>query len=168
MVKVYFSVGSNLGDRVENLAQVIKIFSRDDRVMLARNSSVYETSPIGLESQPDFLNVVFEGHTELEPRDLLCYIKSVEKEIGREKTVRWGPRVIDIDILTYGDQIVEQEDLMIPHVRMKYRAFVLIPLAEICPDFVFPDGSRIETYLNYLSEEDKVFLREDIFLTDHL
>ena len=99
------------------------------------------------------------------PIELLDYIKDIEKIMGRKETERWGPRIIDIDILLYEDVMMQTEKLTIPHAEMKNRAFVLIPLAEIAPELVFPDGTSVEENLKNLPEKDRVLLRKDIFLT---
>lgn len=103
-------------------------------------SSLYGTSPVGVEDQPDFLNAVIEVETALSPDELLDLCASIEREMGRERTIRWGPRVIDMDILLYDDLALDSEGLTIPHPRMMERAFVLVPLAEIAPDVGLPGG----------------------------
>ena len=168
MNRVYLGLGSNMGNREENLQKAIETFHADTNVVITEVSSVYETSPVGKTRQPDFLNAVIQGQTMLSPPALLKYIKSIEVEMGREKTERWGPRVIDIDILLYGDVSMVTDELTIPHAAMKERAFVLIPLAEIAPRLVFPDGTFVCEHLENLSQGDRVILREDISLTDPL
>jgi 2-amino-4-hydroxy-6-hydroxymethyldihydropteridine diphosphokinase len=105
-------------------------------------SSVYDTDPVG-PPQPDFLNAVAEVHTSLGPRELLARLKSIESELGREPAERWGPREIDLDLLLYGDEVVESDDLRLPHPEMTGRAFVLVPLAEIAPDVVVTGQGRV-------------------------
>jgi 2-amino-4-hydroxy-6-hydroxymethyldihydropteridine diphosphokinase len=165
MHEVFFSIGSNLGCREQNLGQVIDCFNTDLKILVKGVSSVYETSPVGKTDQPDFLNAVISGLTRLTPPELLDYVKDIEKIMGREETERWGPRIIDIDILLYEGVVMQTEKLTVPHAEMKNRAFVLIPLAEIAPGLVFPDGTSVEENLKNLPEKDKVFLRKDIFLT---
>ncbi len=165
MVNVFFSIGSNLGDREYNLQNVIERFKSDRQVTVIGVSSVYETSPLGITEQPDFLNAVIQGTTNLSAMQLLDYVKDIEKDMGRIATVRWGPRIIDIDILLFDDIEMKTESLTIPHAEMKNRAFVLVPLAELVSDFSFPDGSRLADCLANLSGKDKVSLRKDIFLT---
>ncbi len=134
--KVYLALGSNLGDRQKHLAE-----ARDHiraQVGLTDFSSIYETEPWGFADQPAFLNQVVAGNTLLKPLELLAFTQSIEKELGRVKTFRNGPRVIDIDILLYGDQIVETESLTIPHPRLHERGFVLKPLADIAPTLRVP------------------------------
>ncbi len=134
--RIYLSLGTNLGNRELNLDAV-----RGDlppQVKILDRSPVYQTEPWGYLDQPDFLNQVLAVETSLSPRELLEYIKGIEKKIGREPSFRFGPRIVDIDILFYGDQIIQEEDLVIPHPRIKDRAFVLIPLADIDPDLNYP------------------------------
>lgn len=136
MEDVFLGIGSNLGDREENLAQArdsIEAFVRIEAV-----SPVYETDAWGFEDQPAFLNQVIHIKTSLSPQALLNRIKRIEKDLGRKKSFRWGPRLIDIDILFFADYIIESASLTIPHKELHKRAFVLVPLADIAPDFVHP------------------------------
>lgn len=133
---VFFGLGSNLGDRAEALNEAL-----DHLVVkapLLAVSHLYETDPWGYTDQPAFLNLVVQAQTELPPRELLIFIKNIEVEMGRVPTFRYGPRRIDIDLLLYGSQTLHSPDLIIPHPRLAERAFVLVPLAEIAPDFVHP------------------------------
>lgn len=136
---VFLSLGSNLGDRLANLRDARRRLER--KVRIDRVSSVYDTDPVGYEDQPAFLNAVVQGWTDLEPMPLLDFVKDVEEEMGRVPTLYWGPRLIDIDILTYGRMRIETLDLVIPHPEMLKRAFVLVPLAEIAPHFNIPGAS---------------------------
>jgi 2-amino-4-hydroxy-6-hydroxymethyldihydropteridine diphosphokinase len=106
---------------------------------------VYETEPVGGPPQPDFLNAVVEASTVLAPLDLLAACLSIEREMGRSRAERWGPRVIDIDILTYGRETILESSLVVPHPRMHERAFVLVPLLELDPDPQLPDGATLAT-----------------------
>jgi len=137
MVIVYLSLGGNMGNREANLTQAIEQIEAGG-VSITRLSSVYETEPVGLRDQPWFLNLVCEGETSLSPIDLLDMLQAIEREMGRVRTVRWGPRPIDVDILLYGDLILDSRRLTIPHRLMADRAFVLVPLVEIAPDAVHP------------------------------
>ncbi len=136
MPTVFLSLGSNLGDRLAYLREARRRLER--QVRIDKVSSVYDTDPVGYEDQPPFLNAVVQGWTVLEPMPLLDFVKDVEEEMGRVPTTHWGPRLIDIDILTFGRLRVETLDLIIPHPEMLKRAFVLVPLAEIAPHFVIP------------------------------
>jgi 2-amino-4-hydroxy-6-hydroxymethyldihydropteridine diphosphokinase len=133
---IYLSLGSNLGDRLVNLRTAISLLPPNVKPLT--QSSVYETEPWGFTDQPDFLNLVIKANTGLDPHSLFKYIKGIEVSMGRQETVRFGPRMIDLDILFYDDLILDLPELTIPHPRLTERAFVLIPLAEIAPDFVHP------------------------------
>ncbi len=135
-ITVYLALGSNLGDRRNNLIDAINQLRQ--KVRIDRLSSVYETEPAYVTDQPPFLNMVVRGTTTLSPQELLQFLKSIERRMGRFSDVRYGPRPIDIDILLYGDVQIREPDLCIPHPRMLERAFVLIPLAEIAPDLKIP------------------------------
>ncbi len=136
MAVVYLGLGSNIGDREANLREALSRLSA--KVKLEEVSSIYETEPVGYTEQPWFLNLVCRGHTTLEPRLLLDFVKALEREMGRKPGVRWGPRLIDVDILFYDDVVYSDEALVIPHPRIQERRFVLVPLAEIAPDLVHP------------------------------
>lgn len=133
---VYLGLGSNLGDREANLRKAIRLLSR--KLRIEGVSSIYETEPQDFFEQPKFLNAVCRAATNLGPAELLEETKIVEKEMGRVPTFRYGPRVIDIDILFYGDLVLETPTLTLPHPRMAERAFVLVPLAEVAGDVVHP------------------------------
>ena len=136
MAKLYIALGSNIGDRAANLKAAIKAIKPE--VNATTCSPVYETPPWGYEDQPQFLNQVIEAETDLPPGELLAHLKGIEKKLGREKTFKNGPRVIDLDIIFYDDLVVNSPPLVIPHAHMQERAFVLIPLAVIAPDYHHP------------------------------
>jgi 2-amino-4-hydroxy-6-hydroxymethyldihydropteridine diphosphokinase len=133
---VYLSLGSNLGDRAAHLRAALRAL--ENVVTIQKTSSLYATDPVGVTDQPEFLNLAVEAETVLEPFQLLTAIKHVERHVGRQPTFRWGPRVVDIDILLYGDRVLETPELTIPHPQMSNRAFVLVPLAEIAPGLIHP------------------------------
>jgi len=133
---VYIALGTNLGSREQNLQTAKDFLSR--KATILQESAIYITPPWGYLDQPDFLNQVIEVSTHLRPVPLLRYLKRIEKQMGREKLIQNGPRLIDLDILFYGDQVLETGNLQIPHPRMVGRAFVLVPLNEIAPDFIHP------------------------------
>ncbi len=137
MKTVYLGLGSNLGDRREHLSRARALLEASG-LEITRASSIYETEPRELLDQPWFLNQVIETQTELFPRQLLARTQKVEREIGRKRTIANGPRVIDIDILLYGDSIVRAGGIEIPHPRLADRRFVLEPLAELAPDLRHP------------------------------
>ncbi len=126
------ALGSNLGDRLENLRRAVHELVRSDALRVERLSSVWETPPVP-EGQPSFYNAVVRGFTSLEPEELLRRAKAIEAELGRTPTWRWGPRTIDIDILFVGDRRVSTPELTVPHPRIAERAFVLLPLMEVAP-----------------------------------
>ncbi|MFZ5817103.1 MAG: 2-amino-4-hydroxy-6-hydroxymethyldihydropteridine diphosphokinase [Bacillota bacterium] len=134
MSRAYLSLGANLGDRLGQLAEALRLLDRLPGARLAAVSGVYETAPQGKTDQPDFLNCAALLETELSPLALLEGIHGVERAMGRERRERWGPRTIDIDILLFGDQVISRPELEIPHPRMADRAFVLIPLLEVAPE----------------------------------
>lgn len=134
---VHIGIGSNLGNRGENCLQAVSLLS-ESGLIIRKLSSLYETEPWGVKDQPKFLNMAVETETDLGPLVLLQKLKAIEKEIGREEGYRWGPRVIDLDILFYNDLVIETPDLTIPHPLLHKRDFVLRPLAEIAPDKVHP------------------------------
>lgn len=134
-VEVYLGLGSNLGDRTDNLQEAVKLLS--ERLRIGKISSVYETEPVGNASQPCYLNQVCQFYTTLLPAALLALLKGLELKLGRTGP-SGAPRPIDIDILFYGAQLVTTPELVIPHQRLTERAFVLIPLVEIAPDLAHP------------------------------
>ena len=136
MALVFLGLGTNLGSRAENLSAARERLAAKMRVL--RASSVYETEPWGFREQPAFLNQVLQVETDLSPARLLRYLKRLEKQLGRTKSFRYGPRLIDIDILFYAQLVINTRRLQIPHPRLPERAFVLVPLAEISPEFVHP------------------------------
>ena len=136
MSKVYLSLGSNLGDREDALCRALTLLAA--AVSVQAVSALYETDPVGYAAQGPFLNAVVRGETGLAPGDLLAKAKEIEQQVGRTPTVRWGPRVVDVDILMYGEARVREEGLEIPHPRLAERRFVLTPLREIAGDLVHP------------------------------
>ncbi|MDH4164428.1 MAG: 2-amino-4-hydroxy-6-hydroxymethyldihydropteridine diphosphokinase [Nitrospirota bacterium] len=135
-IVAYIGVGSNMGDREANCLKAVELLGRTVRVL--RLSSLFYTEPVGYDDQDDFINAVASVETDLGPQELLLLCRSVEDEMGRVRTVRWGPRTMDLDILLYGSVVVREADLIIPHPRMAERKFVLAPLVEIAPDAVHP------------------------------
>ena len=127
----YLGLGTNLGDRETNLRHALRLLSRAEGLRLLRCSSVYETEPWGVTEQPRYLNCVAEVGVTLEPEPLLAICKDVEREVGRQPGPRWGPRLIDVDILLFGTRTVDLPHLEIPHPRLHLRAFALVPLAEL-------------------------------------
>ncbi len=137
MKKAYLSLGSNLGDRENNLTRAIEELEERE-VKILRRSALYETEPVEIREQGWFLNCALEAETEVMPRQLMNVLLDIERELGRRRRIRYGPRVIDLDILLLGSSIVKMPELVIPHPRMTERRFVLVPLAEIAPQAQHP------------------------------
>ncbi|ARD49706.1 2-amino-4-hydroxy-6-hydroxymethyldihydropteridine diphosphokinase [Sporosarcina sp. P33] len=127
-------MGSNIGNRLEHLQQAVRLLQSHPSIHVMRVSSVYETEPVGLTEQAKFLNVAVKLETSLEAKELLGACQSIENKLGRMRKIRWGPRTADLDILLYNTDHIQLEDLIVPHLRMSERAFVLVPLVEIEPE----------------------------------
>ena len=134
--EVGIGLGSNIGDKAANIREAMRRLRADGDVALKAMSSLYRTAPWGVIEQDFFVNACAIVTTRLPPRELLARAKTIEHDMGRERGVRWGPRLIDIDLLYYGDLTVEDDDLKLPHLDLFNRAFVLVPLAEIAPGLV--------------------------------
>ena len=142
MTIAYIGIGSNVGDRQEFVRRAVQELEEATGIDVRAASSLYETSPIGGPPQRSFINAVARIETELTPRGLLEACKRVEAKMGREESdIRWGPRVVDLDILLYGEEKVNEPDLEIPHALMTHRRFVLVPLLEVDPDVTDPWGT---------------------------
>ncbi|MHB1127646.1 MAG: 2-amino-4-hydroxy-6-hydroxymethyldihydropteridine diphosphokinase [Bacillota bacterium] len=149
-VTAFLSMGSNMGDKEGNLRRAILELEKSSEIQSIRRSKWYLTAPVGKTDQAWFLNGVVEVRTTLKPIQLLRLILGIESRMGRTRQERWGPRNIDIDILLYDQLMIKEEELVIPHPRMLERAFVLVPLAELVPALIFPDGSKLANHLNNL------------------
>jgi len=154
-VTVYLGLGSNLGNRADNLDMALKLLAQ--RMKVGRVSSMYDTEPIGNTDQPRFLNIACEVFTRLSPEGLLALGKGIEGKMGR-RGKSGEPRTIDIDILLYGDIVIDTPDLVIPHPRMAERSFVMVPLAEIAPELVHPvSWEKIKDMRDAIKEKQGVF-----------
>jgi 2-amino-4-hydroxy-6-hydroxymethyldihydropteridine diphosphokinase len=138
----YIGLGSNLGNRQDNLQMALSKLAEMPTIKVTQVSSLYETAPVGVPDQPDFLNAVAALETALPAVKLLDVFLHLENQLGRVRTFRWGPRVIDMDLLLYGDEQIALPSLTIPHPRLRERAFVLVPLAEIAPELVLPGDTK--------------------------
>lgn len=154
-VIVYLGLGSNMGDRQVNLKKALELLSQ--RLQIGERSSVYDTDPVGVDNHPRYLNMACQAFTTLAPQGLLMIVKGIEQKLGRTGNSEL-PRPIDIDILLYGDHVIDTPTLVIPHPRMTERAFVLVPFAEIAPDQVHPvNGKTVKEMLANLGKVKGVY-----------
>lgn len=161
MNKSYLGLGTNIGDRLNYLNQALNILNSHSNIKISKKSKLYETKAWGYTEQADFLNMCVEIETDLNPKDLLHVCQDVEKKLNRERKIRWGPRTIDVDILFFNDIILQEENLEIPHPRIKERAFVLIPLIDL-NDKLKIDNVSINEYLKSLTTEEREEVKEFI------
>jgi 2-amino-4-hydroxy-6-hydroxymethyldihydropteridine diphosphokinase len=141
-MRAFVALGSNLGDRLANLQDAVDRLGEVAGIRVVRTSRVYETDPVG-PPQPDYLNAVVMVETLLSARELLEACLGVERAMGRERSERWGPRTIDLDVLSYGQEEIDEPGLVVPHPRMHERGFVLVPLLELDADPQLPGGRRV-------------------------
>lgn len=151
-VRAYVGLGGNIGDPRATMAAALRLLDGDADIRVARVSSLYATPPWGITDQPDFLNAAALLETKVEPRVLLERCLETEAKLHRVRDKRWGPRSVDLDVLTYGDREIDEPGLELPHPRMMDRAFVLVPLFELAPELVVR-GARIESRLNEIGRE---------------
>ncbi|MBM7866442.1 2-amino-4-hydroxy-6-hydroxymethyldihydropteridine diphosphokinase [Heliobacterium gestii] len=156
--RCYIALGSNMGDRAENLADALRRLQRTPGVAVIDHSSWYATKPVGVVDQEDFLNGAASLLSWLTPQELLALLLETEAAMGRVRLIKWGPRLIDLDLLLYGDAVVEEENLMVPHPYLSERRFVLVPLAEIAPDHRHPGGPTTRELLERLPDKADVVL----------
>ncbi|WP_332397656.1 2-amino-4-hydroxy-6-hydroxymethyldihydropteridine diphosphokinase [Vibrio metschnikovii] len=153
MTIAYIAVGSNLAKPILQAKQAIEALKQLPKSQFIAASSLYSSTPMGPQDQPEYINAVVVIDTQLSPLALLDCTQAIEHEQGRErKAERWGPRTLDLDILLYGDEIIDSPRLTVPHYGMKVREFVLYPLDEIAPDLSLPDGTKLS---DLLSEVDR-------------
>ncbi|AIF67154.1 2-amino-4-hydroxy-6-hydroxymethyldihydropteridine pyrophosphokinase [Terribacillus saccharophilus] len=153
MKQAWIALGSNIAPRETYLQQAIQMLSEHEEIKLNQVSTVYETEPVGYENQDQFLNLVAEVETSLDPIELLRICQKIEQDLGRKRIIRWGPRTVDLDILLYSTENMNVEELILPHPRMHERAFVLVPLAEIAPELLLKD-KRVQEWLDTLPAQD--------------
>ena len=156
--RAFIGLGSNMGDRAAYLEAARRALAGSEGIVLAGVSSLYETEPVGYTEQGWFLNQVVEISTGLDSWSLLRVLQGIEQSLGRQRLIRWGPRVIDLDILLYGDDVLSSQELTVPHPRLYERSFVLAPLNEIAPDYVHPDGKTTREHLKALGTGQKIRL----------
>ncbi len=151
MVRAYIALGSNLGDRALAIARATAQLA-DEELSVTRSAPIYQTAPVGPPGQPEYYNTVVEVETTKTPDALLDHVKRLEKALGRTESVRWGPRVIDLDILLYGGDVLRGPRLVVPHPEMHHRAFVLVPLLDLAPELMVPGlGLSVRSLLADLS-----------------
>jgi 2-amino-4-hydroxy-6-hydroxymethyldihydropteridine diphosphokinase len=158
MIKVYIGLGSNIGDPQSQLKKAIIAMEMVPSTSVVKTSSFYRSKPVGPQDQPDYINAVVELDTGLSASVLLDYLQAIENEQGRERKVKWGARTLDLDILLFGDEIITDDRLQVPHAEMKNRGFVLLPLNEIFPDCMIPGVGSVSSLLQQDNADDLVKL----------
>ncbi|MCS5709452.1 2-amino-4-hydroxy-6-hydroxymethyldihydropteridine diphosphokinase [Candidatus Berkiella cookevillensis] len=149
----YIGLGSNLEDPVYQVKSAIDEISQIKDITLQHQSSLYQTKPLG-PKQPDFVNAVISILTSLRPMELLDTLLNIEASRGRKREIKWGPRILDCDILLYGNQSIQIPALTVPHPEMTKRSFVLIPFFEIAPNFIFNDGKSLQTLVEQFNPDE--------------
>lgn len=134
MNQVYLSIGTNIGERAKNLQEAVQLLIASANITVKQVSSIYETAAVGYTEQADFLNIAVHLETSLAAEEMLVVCQRIENELGRVREFRWGPRIIDLDVLLYNEETIETEHLIVPHPRMYERAFVLVPLKDVAMD----------------------------------
>ncbi|WP_278808162.1 2-amino-4-hydroxy-6-hydroxymethyldihydropteridine diphosphokinase [Obesumbacterium proteus] len=154
MTRVYIALGSNLANPLHQVQSALNALAELPQTKLIATSSLYRTPPLGPQDQPDYLNAVVALDTDLSAENLLDHTQKIELEHGRvRKDERWGPRTLDLDVLLFGDEIINTERLTVPHYDMKNRQFMLYPLAEIAPKLHFPTGESLQSVMTQLGAE---------------
>lgn len=164
MTRVYLGLGSNEGDRIGHLRAGISALVRAEGVHVIGVSGAYHSEPLGVTEQPDFLNAVVEVETSKSPHELLHLAQEIEKERGRRRVLRWGPRTLDVDILLFGQDVLDEPDLTIPHPRLTERRFVVEPLFELAPEATLPDGRTVGELKDALGEDQVVWRESDVVM----
>jgi len=158
MIKAYIGLGSNLDDPQLQLKKAIIAMEMMPSTSVVKTSSFYRSKPVGPQDQPDYINAVVELDTELSAPVLLDYLQAIENEQGRERKIKWGARTLDLDILLFGDEIINDGRLQVPHVEMHNRGFVLLPLNEISSDCMIPGVGTVSSLLQQDNADDLVKL----------
>lgn len=158
MELVYIVIGSNLGEPLKQAQQAIEALNAIPSCRVAKTSSIYRSKPLGPQDQNDFLNMAVLLETELEPEALLDHTQRIELELGRiRKEERWGPRTLDLDIMLFGDRVINTPRLTVPHYGLKEREFMLYPLSDLAPELVFPDGETLSERLTLIPRNGLTF-----------
>lgn len=165
MATSFLSLGSNLGDRLDHLSKAVTALAKQPKIKVLKVSSVYQTKPVGGPEQDDYLNAVVKIQTELSAHELLGVTQSIENNEGRVREVRWGPRTLDIDVLTYDDLISADDKLTLPHPRISERAFVLVPFFEIDPQATISGLGKVADLYQQIAKFD-VQLNSDMKLPE--
>jgi 2-amino-4-hydroxy-6-hydroxymethyldihydropteridine diphosphokinase len=147
MKRVFVGLGSNLNDPVQQVQSALTQLAQLPKTQWIRTSSLYHSAPMGVTAQPDFINAVAEFYSALPPLELLTQLLALEQQHGRVRKQHWGERTLDLDLLLYGNEIITSATLTVPHAGLKQRDFVLVPLAEIAPDLILPDGETLTAVL---------------------
>lgn len=151
MNKAFICVGSNVGERKQNIVEALRILNQYTNISVEKLSSIYETKPFGVKEQPDFYNCAVQIQTTYKPVDLLMVLKTIEKQVGRKETFDWGPREIDLDLALYGKEQLHENKLILPHPGIYDRDFFLVPLLEIDEELVDPvSGKKLKDYLKLI------------------
>jgi 2-amino-4-hydroxy-6-hydroxymethyldihydropteridine diphosphokinase len=153
--RVFIGLGTNLGDKEINLKVAVNNLKEVKGLRVIKVAPLYRSAPWGYREQEWFLNTVLEAKTILPPRELLSILLDIEKKMGRVREKRWGPRIIDLDLLIYGDLIINDPDLVIPHPYLAERPFVLVPLADLSPDLLIPGYGRAVELMNKLDRQEQ-------------
>lgn len=154
--RVFVGLGSNMGDKAGNIKQALKILGEVPGIKVAAVASLYRSAPVGFTEQDWFLNTAAEIKTYLEPAELLSEMLAIEDKLGRKRTIRWGPRVVDLDLLLYGRREISGPGLVLPHPRMLERAFVMVPLADLAPDLVLTNGQLVIEFAGVLKQQQEI------------
>jgi 2-amino-4-hydroxy-6-hydroxymethyldihydropteridine diphosphokinase len=161
MNKAYIALGTNIEPRYEYIMRALQSLANTMEIKVVKQSSIYQTAPVGYTDQADFLNMVIEVDTSLSSIELLDCCQEIEQSLGRKRVIRFGPRTIDLDILLYNQENSKMDRLIIPHPRVHERAFVLIPLNEIAPDLIIPPWDKsVADYIDTLPPTDKKDVKE--------
>ncbi|SFH00509.1 2-amino-4-hydroxy-6-hydroxymethyldihydropteridinediphosphokinase [Desulfotomaculum arcticum] len=155
-IRCFIGLGSNMGDAEANIKQALKLLANTGGISVASRAPFYRTAPVGYTEQDYFINTVAAIYTTLSPKALLEKLQAIENKLGRVRLIRWGPRTIDLDLLLYGNELIHEPDLEVPHPRMHQRAFVVVPLADICPDLVI-NGEKVDELARRLSGEQDIY-----------